>query len=63
MNTTDTPATRRQAELLEQGKVLPTDKDRAEFIAKVKQEHGRFAASLLRADLIEWHRAKKGGQP
>lgn len=62
MNTTDTPAIRRQAELLEKGKSLPSDQARAEFIAKVRQEHGRFAASLLRADLIEWHRAKKGGK-
>lgn len=51
----DTPVTRRQAQLLEQAKALPTDKARTEFIAQVRQQHGRFAASLLRADLNAWH--------
>ena len=38
-------------------------KEMEELIAQVKAEHGRFAASLLRADLIEWHRAKRAGKP
>ena len=62
MNTTDTPTCRRQAALLEQGKALATDEQRREFIAQVRQEHGRFAASLLRSDLIAWHMAKKAGK-